>query len=73
MARKRKSGLEPWMETCFRCQNMLRLHYLDDGVDNGAVRFQCKVNDEDVKPWYIDGCKKFEAGKPEDKKEDRKI
>lgn len=64
MPRKRKSGLECWMENCFRCKHMTRTHYLHGGVDEGAVKLECTLNGNAVEPWHMDGCKKFEVGIP---------
>ena len=45
---------------------MIRSHYLTDGVDNGSVTFKCILSGEYVLPWTIDGCKRFDLGKPEE-------
>lgn len=66
MPRRKKSGIDYWLENCFRCGNMIRSHYLTNGVDDGSVTFKCKLTGEYVLPWTIDGCKKFDVGAPED-------
>ena len=66
MPRRRKSGIDYWLENCFQCGKMIRSHYLINGFDNGSVSFKCKLTGEYVLPWKIDGCKKFEVGTPEE-------
>ena len=66
MPRRKKSGIDYWLENCFRCSNMVRIHYLTNGIDDGAVAFKCKLTGEFVYPWTIDGCKKFVVGTPEE-------
>ena len=66
MPRKKKVEIEYWLQNCFRCANMLRSHYLNNGVDDGAVSLKCKLSGEYVEPWHIDGCKQYLFGIPEE-------
>ena len=66
MGRKSKSGLEPWQENCYRCSNFIRIRYIHNGVDDGAVGYICSISNSEVIPIKIDGCKKFNVGKPKE-------
>jgi len=54
-----------WLENCFRCKNMIRTKYLENGRDEGAVGFRCSITDKEVMPYKIDGCKKYSGGEPQ--------
>ena len=66
MSRRKKSGIDYWLENCYRCSNMIRSRYLENGIDNGSVSYKCIITGEYVYPWKIDGCKKFDVGIPEE-------
>lgn len=66
MPRKRKSGLDYWLENCYNCEHMIRTHYIHDGKDYGSVGYKCRLTGQCVTPWYIDGCRKFLVGIPEE-------
>ena len=66
MPRKPKSGLDYWLENCWRCTNFLYIHYLENGIDEGMVSLKCKLTGDYVEPWHVDGCKKFCHGQPEE-------
>lgn len=66
MPRRRKSGIDYWLENCFRCKEMIRSHYLHNGVDNGSVSYTCTLTGEYVTPWDVDGCKQFNVGDPQE-------
>ena len=69
MPRPRKDS---WLENCFRCWNCIKTKYLEDGKDNGAVSYLCSSSGKEVKPWMIDGCKKYLKGEPQIIKEGEK-
>lgn len=60
--RKPKSGLEYWQENCNNCQHFIKTHYLFSSKDNGNVSYKCGLSGEEVTPWQVDGCKKYEYG-----------
>lgn len=64
MGRKRKSGIDYWLENCNTCSKLTKTKFLEDGVDNGGVRFTCSAIGEDVAPHKIDGCKHYDYGNP---------
>lgn len=66
MPRKRKSGLEfYWLENCRNCEKFTIIHFLENGTDNGLVSHKCKIENKDITPWKIDGCKHFSHGEAE--------
>ena len=45
---------------------MIKSHYIHNGVDNGSVGYKCALTGKEVIPWYVDGCKHFLVGDPEE-------
>lgn len=64
MPRKRKSGIDYWLENCQTCSKFIKTKYLEEGVDNGGVSYTCSTNNKAVIPHKIDGCKNYEYGTP---------
>lgn len=60
--------LESWLRNCYRCANMTRTHYYENGVDEGAVSYGCPFHNDGtpLEPLHIDGCKKFREGNPKE-------
>lgn len=60
--------LESWQRNCYRCGNMTRTHYIENGVDEGAVHYGCPFHKDGtpLEPWHIDGCRQFKEGKPKE-------
>lgn len=66
MPRRKKSGIDYWLENCYRCKNNLLTHYLHDGKDDCSVSYTCKITNKFVEPWHVDGCRHFDYGAPEE-------
>ena len=47
---------------------MTRTHYIENGVDEGAVHYGCPFHKDGtpLEPWHIDGCRQFKEGKPKE-------
>lgn len=58
--------VEPYQRNCYRCSNLTRTHYVENGVYEGAVSYGCPFSKEGepVVPCKIDGCKKYSYGTP---------
>ena len=68
MPRKKKSDIPIpyYLQNCYRCCKFCMTKILEDGNWNsGMVLFICSVNNEDVMPHKIDGCKHYEYSEPQ--------
>lgn len=66
MAKTKNIKIDYWLRNCFRCSNCIKTRYIANGVDDGAVNYECSSkNGEPVVPWKIDGCRKYAYGTPQ--------
>lgn len=64
MVKATKPKIDYWKRNCFTCANFRRTKLLHEGKDDGSVLFQCSLNDADVVPYKVDGCRKYVNGAP---------
>ena len=67
MPRKKRDDIpiEYHLRNCHRCANLIKTKLLTGGKHLGHVRYHCKIDNADVVPHKIDGCKKYVYGDPE--------